>query len=269
MYRLSNSIYASPYGFYGLTRIHHSGTNSFRMEMSGDFFLKVDSSSSFLEFLIAYIVMGNLPNSVCKNCGMVTLVYGNSCVTSCPAKTYLFTFSDGGQGCVVCPGQFGMVVNSSNNGCECPKNSTTSNGLCYDAATGALIYNPLLATVYFNSSTNAIANAESLTFMPQIGQNSYSSATPYSNPTLIPQVSPSTATIDTYSTTTFNTSNIKLNAYQSSLVPNSPQVLPQPQSSQSLPPPSPFPPPPFTTQPQSQSSLPISLSSSVFQNFSV
>ena len=114
---ISNSLYSTPYIFYGLNLLSlvRSQPLAFSSSIDSNFVLTVSASSSVDSFSLVYIAVGVLPGQHCASCGSGLVANGASCVSSCPTGTYAFTYKDGGVACRVCSSKLGMIL--SNNRC--------------------------------------------------------------------------------------------------------------------------------------------------------
>jgi len=114
---ISNSLYSTPYVFYGLNLLSlvRSQPLAFSSSIDNNFVLTVSATASVDSFSLVYIAVGVLPGQLCANCGSGLVANGASCVSSCPIGTYAFTYKDGGVACRVCSSKLGMIL--SNNRC--------------------------------------------------------------------------------------------------------------------------------------------------------
>jgi hypothetical protein len=114
---ISNSLYSTPYVFYGLNLLSlvRSQAIAFSSSIDNNFVLTVSASAPVDSFSLVYIAVGVLPGQHCASCGSGLVANGASCVSSCPVGTYAFTYKDGGIACRVCSSKLGMIL--SNNRC--------------------------------------------------------------------------------------------------------------------------------------------------------
>lgn len=83
VYNLQKFIHSSPYGFYGLANLRHSGNGvaAVSSSLTNDFYLRLDSIRQFNELYLSYIMIGVNPSSYCAGCTATPIVGPTSCVT--------------------------------------------------------------------------------------------------------------------------------------------------------------------------------------------
>jgi len=121
---ISNSLYQTPYLLYGLNLLSLTASQAlnFASTIDSGFVLTVSASSQLEEFSLVYVAVGVLPGKVCAACGNRQVVSGGSCVASCDADTYAFTFRDGGVGCRTCSSKLGLILSNG----RCVKGSVST-----------------------------------------------------------------------------------------------------------------------------------------------
>lgn len=108
--------------YYVLTGISSFSINSpqsfsYFLQVINATVLEVSSGSSFDQIGIAYLTIGAQTESVCSPCD--NYVYSGTCIDTCPAEAYAFTFSTGGKACLTCDATVGQIMNSLKTGCNC------------------------------------------------------------------------------------------------------------------------------------------------------
>jgi hypothetical protein len=109
---ISNSLYQTPYVFYGLNLISLSNSQplDFSSSVDNNFVLTISASSLVNDFSLVYIALGVSPSKLCSTCGVSVFANSDSCVAACPAGTYAHTYKDGGVSCRVCSSKLGMTL---------------------------------------------------------------------------------------------------------------------------------------------------------------
>ena len=99
---VSSNLYQNSYLLYGLTQVSINGQDplAYSCQISDDFQLSLSASRNFDSLGLVYIAAGNAPAKLCAACGANNVVYGNSCLSSCPLGTTPNTFKDGGVACL-------------------------------------------------------------------------------------------------------------------------------------------------------------------------
>ena len=109
---ISNSLYQTPYVFYGLNLISLSAPQplDFTSAIDDQFVLTISASSLADDFSLVYIALGVLPGKHCSNCGNSIIANNGNCVSSCPAGSFPFTYKDGGVACRTCSKKLGLTL---------------------------------------------------------------------------------------------------------------------------------------------------------------
>ncbi len=109
---ISNTLYQTPYLFYGLNLISLSSSQplDFTSAIDDQFVLTISASSLVDDFSLVYIALGVLPGKHCLNCGNSIIANNGNCVSSCPAGSFPFTYKDGGVACRTCSKKLGLTL---------------------------------------------------------------------------------------------------------------------------------------------------------------
>jgi hypothetical protein len=109
---ITNSLYQTPYVFYGLNLISLSLPQplDFLSSVDSNFVLTISASALVDDFSLVYIAFGVLPGKLCSNCGNSVIANDGNCTTTCPPGTYPFTFKDGGVSCRTCSKKLGLTL---------------------------------------------------------------------------------------------------------------------------------------------------------------
>jgi hypothetical protein len=109
---ITNSLYQTPYVFYGLNLISLSLPQplDFSSSVDSNFVLTISASALVDDFSLVYIAFGVLPGKLCSNCGNSVIANDGNCTTTCPPGTYPFTFKDGGVSCRTCSKKLGLTL---------------------------------------------------------------------------------------------------------------------------------------------------------------
>jgi hypothetical protein len=109
---ITNSLYQTPYVFYGLNLISLSLSQplDFSSSVDSNFVLTISASALVDDFSLVYIAFGVLPSKLCSNCGNSVIANNGNCIGSCPAGTYPFSYKDGGIACRTCSKKLGLIL---------------------------------------------------------------------------------------------------------------------------------------------------------------
>lgn len=119
---ISNSVHNPNYILLGLARLSSPMSLSLSSNVDNDFVFGVQQQGAAADFTYSYIVFGPAVKSVCSQCSEKNVLDG-SCVASCPADTYAFSFKDGGVGCKRCSTKLNQVISEDGSGCVCAPGS--------------------------------------------------------------------------------------------------------------------------------------------------
>lgn len=108
--------------YYVLTGVSSFSINNpqslaFHLQVINSTVLSASSSVVFDQIGISYLTIGAPTESVCSPCN--NYVYSGTCIDSCPANTYAYTFPLGGKACLICDAIVGQIMNSLSTGCNC------------------------------------------------------------------------------------------------------------------------------------------------------
>ena len=198
---ITNSLYQTPYLLFGLNLLSLAASRalSFASSIDRDFVLTISASSVVEEFSLVYVAVGVLPGRVCAACGSRQVANGGSCVASCDAATFAFTFRDGGVACRTCSSKLGLILSNG----RCVQGSvttstittvispagTSSSSHAATANTAPSSNNPIrTATTSSNSSIRTVTNSsDTPTPMPTIiEQNLSIISSPANTPVSVP-----------------------------------------------------------------------------------
>lgn len=150
---LTNSVVSPDYILLGLARLSSPLSLGLSSNIDEDFVFGIQQQGNAADFTYSYIVFGPAIKSACSKCSDKS-VFEGSCVASCPAGTYPYTFKDGGVGCRKCSVKLNQVLSADGSACVCAPGSEDKDDVCVG---------PVATFVPAASSSSSSSSSSSLT----------------------------------------------------------------------------------------------------------